>query len=231
MDKFKGLFIIGIAITSVVVTAFIANLLLDTTGKVNQGNFRISDVIVKSSAVLTEVQDKELEVTKLSDIVFDISQTNDISILIESNVKATEISIENLSITNPALKGKMNICQKDYSKYDITPDLNSIKLEVEQEEGKYIINLCIDNDNVITDKSVDESVEKIQYDASIFKILNIDVNSLKFDVSFDLYIKDETGRIVKTNINLSMPTEETLTKGMSILKQDVSKYIFTIMDK
>lgn len=59
MDKVKYISIIIIAIASVVVTILVANLLLDTTGKVNQGNFRVSDVIVESSATLKEVQDEE----------------------------------------------------------------------------------------------------------------------------------------------------------------------------
>lgn len=230
MNKFKGVAIIFIAVVSVIITVFVANLLLDTTGKVNQGNFRISDIIVKSSANLKEVQDENLEIQKLSDLVFDISQTNELSILIEANVEASQISIDNLNISNPSLKGDMTICQKNFDKYIITPELNHLDLNVEQQEGKYIINLCIDNNNVLKGKSVDETVEKIQYDASIFKDLNIDINLLKFNLSFDLYIKDEIGKVVKTTINLSMPTDETITKGMSILKQDASKYIFTIIE-
>lgn len=230
MDKVKGISIIIIAVVSVIVTILIANILLDTTGKVNQGNFRVSDVIVESSATLTEVQDKDLKLEKLSDIVFDISQINTISILIESNVKATEINIENLLVTDPLLKGKMNISQKDHHKYDITPELTSFPICLEQEDGKYVIRLLVDNDNVITDKSVGEDIEKIQYDATIFETLGIDVSQLKFNISFDIVIKDETGKTVKTNINLNMPTDETFSKGMSILRQDVTNYIFSIVE-
>lgn len=230
MDKVKGISIIIIAVVSVIVTILIANILLDTTGKVNQGNFRVSDVIVESSATLTEVQDKDLKLEKLSDIVFDISQINTISILIESNVKATEINIENLLVTDPLLKGKMNISQKDHHKYDITPELTSFPIYLEQEDGKYVIRLLVDNDNVITDKSVGEDIEKIQYDATIFETLGIDVSQLKFNISFDIVIKDETGKTVKTNINLTMPTDETFSKGMSILRQDVTNYIFSIVE-
>lgn len=230
MDKLKGISIIIIAVVSVIVTILIANILLDTTGKVNQGNFRVSDVIVESSATLTEVQDKDLKLEKLSDIVFDISQINTISILIESNVKATEINIENLLVTDPLLKGKMNISQKDHHKYDITPELTSFPIYLEQEDGKYVIRLLVDNDNVITDKSVGEDIEKIQYDATIFETLGIDVSQLKFNISFDIVIKDETGKTVKTNINLNMPTDETFSKGMSILRQDVTNYIFSIVE-
>ena len=196
MDKVKGISIIIIAVVSVIVTVLVSNILLDTTGKVNQGNFRISDVIIESTATLKEVQDKNVKIEKLSGLVFDVSQTNTISILIESNVKASKISIENLVVTDPALKGNMNICQKDYEKYDITPELTSIPIYLEQEDGKYIITLLIDNDNVITDKSVSDEFQEIKYDATIFNLFGIDVSQLQFNVSFDLVITDESGQTV-----------------------------------
>ena len=230
MDKVKGISIIIIAVVSVIVTVLVSNILLDTTGKVNQGNFRISDVIIESTATLKEVQDKNVKIEKLSGLVFDVSQTNTISILIESNVKASKISIENLVVTDPALKGNMNICQKDYEKYDITPEVTSIPIYLEQEDGKYIITLLIDNDNVITDKSVSDEFQEIKYDATIFNLFGIDVSQLQFNVSFDLVITDESGQTVKTTMYLKMPTDETLTEGMSILRQDATKFLFTVED-
>ena len=229
MDKVKGIAIIIVAIVSVVVTVLVANILLDTTGKVNQGNFRISDVVVRSSADVKEVQDENIELKKLSDMIFDITQTNQISILIDPNVKASSIRIENLNISDPALKGNMQIYQTKDKKYDVTPELKSIDLDLQQEEEKYVVNLYINNNNVLTNQKVDETVETIQYDATMFKTLGIDISSLKFNVSFDLLITDESGNTVKTSISLNMPTDETVEAGMSILKQDTSNYIFTII--
>ena len=229
MDKVKGIAIIIVAIVSVVVTVLVANILLDTTGKVNQGNFRISDLVVRSSADVKEVQDENIELKKLSDMIFDITQTNQISILIDPNVKASSIRIENLNISDPALKGNMQIYQTKDKKYDVTPELKSIDLDLQQEEEKYVVNLYINNNNVLTNQKVDETVETIQYDATMFKTLGIDISSLKFNVSFDLLITDESENTVKTSISLNMPTDETVEAGMSILKQDTSNYIFTII--
>ena len=229
MDKVKGIAIIIIAIVSVIVTVLVANVLLDTTGKVNQGNYRISDVIVRSSADVKEVQDENVELTKLSDMIFDITQTNQISILIDPNIKANNIRIENLTVSDPILRGKMEIYQNEDKKYDITSELKSIELDLEQENEKYVLNLYINNKDVLTGQRVAENVETIQYDATMFKTLGIDISSLKFNISFDLLITDEAGNIVKTTIALNMPTDETVEKGMSILKQDTSDYIFTII--
>lgn len=229
MDKVKGIAIIIVAIVSVIVTVLVANILLDTTGKVNQGNFRISDVVVRSSADVKEVQDENIELKKLSDMIFDITQTNQISILIDPNVKASSIRIENLNISDPTLKGNMQIYQNEDKKYDVTPELKNINLDLQQEEEKYVVNLYINNNNVLTNQKVDETVETIQYDATMFKTLGIDISSLKFNVSFDLLITDESGNTVKTSISLNMPTDETVEAGMSILKQDTSNYIFTII--
>ena len=229
MDKVKGIAIIIVAIVSVLVTVLVANILLDTTGKVNQGNFRISDVVVRSSADVKEVQDENIELKKLSDMIFDITQTNQISILIDPNVKASSIRIENLNISDGGLKGNMQIYQTKDKKYDVTPELKSIDLDLQQEEEKYVVNLYINNNNVLTNQKVDETVETIQYDATMFKTLGIDISSLKFNVSFDLLFTDESGNTVKTSISLNMPTDETVEAGMSILKQDTSNYIFTII--
>ena len=229
MDKVKGIAIIIVAIVSVIVTVLVANILLDTTGKVNQGNFRISDLVVRSSADVKEVQDENIELKKLSDMIFDITQTNQISILIDPNVKASSIRIENLNISDPALKGNMQIYQTKDKKYDVTPELKSIDLDLQKEEEKYVVNLYINNNNVLTNQKVDETVETIQYDATMFKTLGYDISSLKFNVSFDLLITDESGNTVKTSISLNMPTDETVEAGMSILKQDTSNYIFTII--
>ncbi len=229
MDKVKGLSIIIIAILSVVLTVFIANKLLDTTGEVNQGNYRVSDAIVESSATLEEVQDDKTKLENLSDMVFDVSQTNTISILVDYTVEASEVRLENFKVTEPMLKGKFNICQKDHEKYDITPELTTIPVYLEESDGKYIIRLLLDNDKVITSKSVSNETERVQYDATIFKTLGINTDELKFNVSFDLVITDLSGKTARTSMSFNMPADETFTEGMSILRQDISKCIFTIM--
>ena len=90
--------------------------------------------------------------------------------------------------------------------------------------------MLIDNDNVITDKSVSHEFQEIKYDATIFNLFGIDVSQLQFNVSFDLVITDESGQTVKTTMYLKMPTDETLTEGMSILRQDATKFLFTVED-
>lgn len=229
MDKVKGLSIIIIAVLSVILTVFIANKLLDTTGEVNQGNYRVSDAIVESSATLEEVQDDKIKLENLSDMVFDVSQTNTISILVDYTVEASEVRLENFKVTEPMLKGKFNICQKDHEKYDITPELTTIPVHLEESDGKYIIRLLLDNDKVITSKSVSSETERVQYDATIFKTLGINTDELKFNVSFDLVITDLSGKTARTSMSFNMPSDETFTEGMSILRQDISKCIFTIM--
>ena len=65
--------------------------------------------------------------------------------------------------------------------------------DLEQENEKYVLNLYINNKDVLTGQRVAENVETIQYDATMFKTLGIDISSLKFNVSFDLLITDEAG--------------------------------------
>ena len=229
MDKVKGLSIIIVVIVSILITILIAGLLLDTTGKVNQGNYRVSDIVIESSATVTEVQDTSVKIDKLSGLVFDVSQTNEITIMIEANTKASSIMLDNINVSEPKIKGKMSLMQKDYEKNEITPDFKSMPIRMEEEDGQYKIVLLIDNENLITDRSVSDDKEKIPYSAEILKLWDISVSDVQFDLSFDLIITDDAGTKSKTNIKLNMPTDETLEKGMSILRQDASKYIFTIV--
>lgn len=229
MDKVKGIAIIIVAVFSVILTILIANVLLDTTGKVNQGNFRISDVAVESSALVEEVQGKDVAVKSMSDYLFDLSQKNEISILLEANVEASSISIENLTVSEPTLKGQFIIYTNEKNKEVITPELKHVEVDPgELKDGKYVLTINIDNDEVLTKQRVPESTEKIQYDAVLFKTLGINTDELKFTVAFDLVVTDVTGTTTRTTINLVMPTDETYTQGMSILRQDASKFIFTI---
>ena len=229
MDKVKGLSIIIVVIVSILITILIAGLLLDTTGKVNQGNYRVSDIVIESSATVTEVQDTSVKIDKLSGLVFDVSQTNEITIMIEANTKASSIMLDNINVSEPKIKGKMSLMQKDYEKNEITPDFKSMPIRMEEEDGQYKIVLLIDNENLITDRSVSDDKEKIPYSAEILKLWDISVSDVQFDLSFDLIITDDAGTKSKTNIKLNMPTDETLEEGMSILRQDASKYIFTIV--
>ena len=229
MDKVKGLSIIIVVIVSILITILIAGLLLDTTGKVNQGNYRVSDIVIESSATVTEVQDTSVKIDKLSGLVFDVSQTNEITIMVEANTKASSIMLDNINISEPKIKGKMSLMQKDYEKNEITPEFKSMPIRMEEEDGQYKIVLLIDNENLITDRSVSDDKEKIPYSAEILKLWDISVSDVQFDLSFDLIITDDAGTKSKTNIKLNMPTDETLEEGMSILRQDASKYIFTIV--
>ena len=229
MDKVKGLSIIIVVVVSIIITIFVAGRLLDTTGKVNQGNFRVSEITIQSGATVTEVQDKNVIIESLSGLYFDVSQTNIITLMIEANTKASSIMLDNIQVSDPIIKGTMSLTQKDYEKYDLTPDFKSMPIRLEEKDGQYMIVLYLDNDNLITDKNVSDDKEKIPYSAEIFKLWDISVKDVQFDFSFDLIITDEAGTKSKTNIKLNMPTDETLEEGMSILRQDASKYVFTIV--
>lgn len=228
-NRAKAFIIILIAILSVTITVVVASKMLDATGKVNQGNYRISDLVIESCATVKEVQGQDVEVKNLTDYVYDITQTNEVSILIEANTDAKSIEIQNIKVSDPLLKGNMTIGQSGKEQYDITPELTNININVEKrEDEKYIVDLLIDN-NVLTGQKVPEDATEVQYDAKMFKLLGVNTDELKFNVSFDLVITDNVGKKVKTSLELSMPTDETFEKGMSILKQDASKYIFTFV--
>ncbi len=228
MDKIKGLSIIIVAIFSVTLTIVLANKLLDTSGKVNQGNFRVSDVVIQSSAIAKEVQGDDVDFTSMSDFLFNITQTNKISILLDSNCDASSIRIENLQISGPNEVGNLVIYQNNHNeiKYNVT--ITELELEKNKnEQGKYVLELNIDNKEALENQRLSNSVKEVNFDASMLQYLPINKEDLKMDVSFDIVIEDVLGKTVRTNMKYRLPTDETFSSGMSILRQDVSKNIFS----
>ena len=86
MDKKKIILIILMIFISIVLVASVGIYLLDTSGKINQGSFRINDLIVESR--LNVVEKDSQEVKDLSSLIFDISQSNKITMLIANNSQA-----------------------------------------------------------------------------------------------------------------------------------------------
>lgn len=228
MDKIKGLSIIIVAIFSVTLTIVLANKLLDTSGKVNQGNFRVSDVVIQSGATVKEVQGDDVEFTSMSDFLFNITQTNKISILLDSNCDANSIRIENLQINEPSAVGKLVIYQDDKDEIAYNVTITQIELDKKKnEQGKYVLELNIDNKEVLENQRLSNNIKEVYYDARMFQCLPINKDELKMDISFDIVIDDALGRSVRTNMKFKLPTDETFSSGMSILRQDVSKNIFS----
>ena len=228
MNKNKKISVLFLVIISIIITVCIAMFLLDTTGKVNQGNFRINDMIINSYAKVNE-QESDQEQIQLSDLVFDLSQNNKISILVAKNLEAQRIYLDNFSYDFPEKMGQVILYQTDSNtSYPLNDLPEEIELNKIEQDEQYFIELNIDNVDFMTDVNAPENMQKITFDGTFLKDLNIKSSELNMKFSCDLNIIDVTGKHSKCKLKFNFPTDDLLNNGVSILRQDISKFPFIL---
>lgn len=219
----KLIVIIGISIFIVMV---ISKYLFDNTGIINQGNFRVNDLVVESS--LDIVQDQEDNVSELSNMVLDISQNNTLKLLIAKNIQIESANISNIKLTSPVKVGNMSINQTGY---ELVSDINEdtiINIYPEEKLDQSYIELNVNNNNCITNVSVPSQTNVVKFDGTILNLLNQNIDELKFDLSFDLNIYDSDGVKNTCKFNLKVPDNTLKDNGISFNRMSVSDYIFKV---
>lgn len=228
----KFIFLI-IVIVSIALIVAISTYVLDTTGKVNQGNFRINDLVIKSTV---DVKDKETTkedaTLNLSDMTLDISQNNLISILISklNNAEVTSAYIDNIVAKVPQKKGTVTLSQGAQDvRSDLSSNLDRVSLNVaKQDDGQYLINLNVDNTNLLTNAKLPEGINSITYDGTILAALGIKTEELNISLQFDLNVLDSNGKLNKCKVKLNMPTDTLLKSGISIDREDINNFVFSV---
>lgn len=219
--------ILLIAFVSIALVASVGIYLLDTTGKINQGNFRVNDLVVESKL---EVKEKDVEEVKdLSSLVFDISQNNKITMLVAAQTEVEAMYIDNVYISNPVKVGNLYITQSNYEqKYSIESISSQINIYPAQTEGQYKIEIGINNENCMEDVKVVSGTKSIRYDGTILSLLNTKVSDFRFDLIFDLNIIEKSGKKNVCKVKLSVPNDDLMTNGISITREDISKFLFKV---
>lgn len=230
---FMFLFVIIIASF---VLYYIYKYVFNFTGKVNEGNYRINDLVIKNVA---DVQDSGIpenpadsDVKDLSGITLNISQNNNVLIQVAKtgDIDADSIYLDNISYTAPAKLGKAVIYQQDQEqKYDLSQSVSNIPLKiVTTSDGQYLINLNINNEGLLTNAKVPKDIKTLTYDGTIFNTFNIKYEDIKCQVKFDLNIKEKTGKVNKCTFEISAPNKDLIDKGISITREDIKSYNFVV---
>lgn len=227
MNKKKVIILVIIIFVSIALVASVGIYLLDASGKINQGNFRVNDFIIESRINVNEKDAQEVK--DLSSLIFDISQTNKITMLIANQAEAKSMYIDNIYISNPLKVGKLYMTQNNYEeKFELENMDSQINIYPAQTDGEYKIELNVNNENCMQDVNVSSGSRSIRYDGTILSLLNTRVSDLRFDVSFDLNIIDITGKKNVCQVKVDMPDDELLTNGISVLRQDVGEFVFSV---
>lgn len=192
---------------------------ITTSLKVNQGKYRVADVVVTSTA---DIVSRTEENTYLS---FDASQKNTISLLIvPSDAKTESINLENIEITGNT--NSIYMSQKDREEV-LVSDIEVLPIDIQYREDKNILlELEITNKNILTNKKLEDSVKELRYDGRVFKDVGLTENELRLDINFDVKIVEENGTENILKVELDIPNEKFLTEGYHVERMDLGSFVF-----
>ena len=228
MKKNNVFLAIIIAAISIALVVLISTVVLDNSSKINEGNFRINDAVINSTVDIKEKQE-ETEIAELSNMVFDISQENKLSLLITKKKKINNAYIDNISFTAPIKKGNMYLTQSNFEdKFSLDNEEQVINIYPSEKDDQYYVELNIINENCVVDAKLPNETKLVKFDGTILELLNMKISDFVFDLSFDFNIIDTTGKKNTCKVKLNMPSQDLITDGISIIRQDLSDYNFKV---
>ena len=237
-NKMFHLVVIIVIIVAILFFLGITILKYNVEGETNMP-FVLSKISIISQSLGT---DKTVEGMRWA---FDVNETNDIYLYIDKNEgNNQEELIKSVKIDSMNVNIAPTIGQTNFYKPDIT-DVNLFfkdsaenvinSLEYVGDVESDIKNLKISNqggivafrysiNNVAEYTSNDD--EQIEHKDLLNKA-GVDYNNLKSNISFDLTINLESGKVFKSNINLDLPLDNVVQEGV-VSKEitDVEQFIF-----
>lgn len=234
MKKRRNVSIIIVIIISIALIVGISIKLLDNTGKINQGNYRLNDIVITSKIEAVESKDVEKTATSTDDttkninnLSFDLSQKNVIEFLVSKDIEAKEAYIDNISLSEPSKKGEIT-----FGINDKTQTIDSLKkdIELKEKDNQYYVEINIDNNNFVKEAKIPEGTNKIALDGTILDVLSIKLSEVSLELRFDLNILDSSGKKNVCKLKFKMPSESLIKEGISVTREDKSKYIFSLRD-
>ncbi len=230
-----------VVILSIIIVVLLSIFLLDTTGKINQGSFRLNDFVITSTVVVDDKREentiennaseiKEEPMNNLSDLRLNITQKNELIFLVAESegVEIKEIYIDNLKINYPVLTEEMYIYQNQETRVNLKDENIKLKLSKEDKEGQYLIKFNIDNINCIKEAIIPETETSIVFDGTIFNIINVKNSDIYFNIEFNLNIYDSKDILNICKVKLDLPNELLTINGVSIINEDVGRFPFRI---
>ena len=221
MDKKKMFWVLITLVISVLLLIVVINLVFkkDT---VNEGKFRVSDVILTSSAELTNKTEKN------SVWSIDLSQRNKLSMLITAatGVEINKIYLSDVTSTN----GKVIFSQLD-NESKLALDNKGQELAVEytvDENNQILLEFVAINENVLKDWVVPESTKQIVCDGRMLSTAGIKLQDIQFKLKFKLNIVESTGKTNTMKVELLLPNEELVTNGADVRRLSLSDFKFKV---
>lgn len=222
MDKRK-IFEILLTLFFSVITLVIVIKLVFKTENINAGKFRVSDVILTSSA---ELEDK----TKQNNVwSLNVSQKNLISILI--NV-ANEAKIDRIYISEAKVSNNKKIVfyvLNNENRIELNKKKQDLEVDYTLNDDNTIkIELVALNENILKNWHVPETIKEIICDGRIFNTAGLTLSDLEFELSFKLNIVETDGKINSVKVKLKVPNEELVLNGADVRRLDKTDFKFKV---
>ena len=216
-----------VIVLSVLLIFLVLNFVLDNTGKVNQGNFRVMDMVLTSGIDVIDNSESELE--KISDISFSLSQNNKISMLLSKSDNIDKIYIDNIKLKSPEKKGDIYISQSSVEgKRKIEENMDEIVLVPIDKDNGNLIEININNEYFAQNLNVPESKNELSFDGKILNDFGINIKDIEFNVSFDLKIKEKNGTTNTCKLEYTLPDSRIVTQGTVIERKNLESVNFKI---
>jgi len=221
MDKKKIFWVLMTLVISVLLLIVVINVVFkkDT---VNEGKFRVSDVILTSSAELTNKTEKNGVWS------IDLSQRNKLSMLVTA---ATGVEINRIYLSDvTSNNGKVIFSQLD-NESKLALDNKGQELVVEytlDENNQMLLEFVALNENVLKDWIVPESTKQIVYDGRMLNTAGIKLQDIQFKLKFKLNIVESTGKTNTMKVELLLPNEELVTNGTDVRRLSLSDFKFKV---
>ncbi len=230
MKKSKAISSIVVIVISIIFIVIIARVLLSTSGSINQGSFRVNDLVINSSLDVEEVNSDQENSGGFDTMKLNLSQRNNISLLIQKNSEIKEIYIDNIKFTHPTKKGNLILYQNGAKDDAISTFDQKIIVYPEEKEDQILINLNIDNVEFLTDAKIPDGTNAITFDGTMLNLVGVNLSDLQMNIKFNVYIVELSGKINVCKFDFKFPEEELTNSGISIKRQNTSYYNFVIED-
>lgn len=221
MDKKKIFWVLMTLVISVLLLIVVINVVFkkDT---VNEGKFRVSDVILTSSAELTNKTEKNGVWS------IDLSQRNKLSMLVTA---ATGVEIDRIYLSDvTSNNGKVIFSQLD-NESKLALDNKGQQLAVEytlDENNQMLLEFVALNENVLKDWIVPESTKQIVYDGRMLNTAGIKLQDIQFKLKFKLHIVESTGKTNTMKVELLLPNEQLVANGADVRRLSLSDFKFKV---
>lgn len=200
--------------------------------------YNLSKILVISTVEGNPTDDGEniwnIGVKQVNDLYFYIDKNN----ISEETIK--QIKIENFTVTRNPQKGELSV-------YRPTGDLNQLytyseqnylnesltytgaavddlkTLEIGNQGGVIACRMSLDNLGTF----ISNETTEITYDGTLLQNLGINIEELKFAISFDILIETNKNVVYKGTLSLELPAEDVISNGSTNFEiTDFSDVIF-----